>query len=112
MVPRIDNGKLLGVSCGALLDGGCESLGGISCGELACRNEFVEFGVQFGLRELSPAWDRSVEPDANGAIDSRKGRSKTGVEHAMEPPEAKDQHALALSDDSNGCGREHGQGCE
>jgi len=94
------------------LGGGCNSLGGTSHGELACRNEFVEFGVEFGLRELSPAWDRGVEPDTNGAIDSRQGRSKTRVEYPMEPPEAKDDHALALSDDPNGCERERGQDCE
>ena len=72
----------------------------------------MESGVEFGLRELSPAWDRGVEPDTNGAIDSWQGRSKAGMEHAMEPPEAKDDHALALSDDSNGCCCERGQDCE
>jgi hypothetical protein len=72
----------------------------------------VEFGVEFGLRELSPAWNRGVESDTDGAIDSWQGRSKTRVEYAMEPPEAKDHHALALSDDPNGCGRERRQDCE
>ena len=95
-----------------LLRGGCDSLGGTSYGELACRDEFVEFSVEFGLREFSPVWDRGVEPDTNGAIDSWQGRSKTRVEYAMEPPEAKDDHALALSDDPNRCDRERGQNCE
>jgi hypothetical protein len=91
---------------------GGDRLGGTGDGELTCRNEFVESGVEFGPRELSPAWDRGVESNTNGAIDTWQGRSKTGVEYAMEPPEAKDDHALALSDDPNGCGRERGQDCE
>jgi hypothetical protein len=59
------------VSFNRVLGGDCDSLGGTSYGELSCRNEFVKFGVEFGLRELSPAWDRGVEPDTNGAIDCR-----------------------------------------
>jgi hypothetical protein len=50
----------------------------------------VKLGVEFGFREISPAWDGRVEADTNGAIDSRQGRSKTRLEYAMKPPEAKD----------------------
>jgi hypothetical protein len=72
----------------------------------------VELGVEFRLRELSPAWNRGVEPDTDGAIDSWQRRSKTRAEYAMEPPEAKNDHALALVDDPNRCDRERGQDCE
>ncbi|MDH3213586.1 MAG: hypothetical protein OEM05_13970 [Myxococcales bacterium] len=50
---------------------------------MACRNQFVKLGIEFGLRELSPAWDGGVEPDTNGAIDSWQGRSKTRLEYSM-----------------------------
>ncbi len=30
----------------------------------------------------------------------------------MDPPEAENNHALALFDDPNGCDRERGQDCE
>ncbi|MDH3424930.1 MAG: hypothetical protein OEN00_18165 [Gemmatimonadota bacterium] len=43
----------------------------------------MKLGIEFGLRELSPAWDGGVEPDTNGAIDSWQGRSKTRLEYSM-----------------------------
>jgi hypothetical protein len=92
--------------------GSLESLGGTSQGELACRNEFANSGVEFGLREFLPAWDRGFEPNTNSAIEPWQGRPKTRVEYAMQAPEAKDHHALALFDDPNGCDRERGQDCE
>jgi hypothetical protein len=100
------------VSLGALLGSSCDSLGGTSHVELACRNELAKSGVEFGLRKLSPAWDRGFEANTNGAIEPWQGQSKTRVEYAMEAPEAKDHQALALFDDPHGCDRERGQNCE
>ena len=86
--------------------------GGTGHGKLACRDEFEELGVEFGLRELAPAGDPGVEPHTNGAIDPWQGRPETRLEHAMDPTEAKDHEPLALFDDAYGCGRERGQGRE
>ena len=46
----VDNGERWPVSFSRLLGGDCDSLGGTNYGELARRNEFVESGVEFGLR--------------------------------------------------------------
>jgi hypothetical protein len=105
---RISKAPLGRGSRSALVGGGCGSLGGTSYGELARENELAKLGVESGLRELSPAWNGRVEPNPNGAIESSQGRSKTKLEYAMEAPEAKDHHALALFDDPNGCDRERG----